>query len=143
MNAASGLIGGTTLGATLAAMKRPVGGRLLHVRYDEDIDAALVAIVDVTRAVAQQVVDCDKYGAIVDRLYPRIDHLAQEMMIARLRGKPKLLREVKPDLPARLEQVLNKAMSLDAGDRFPTMAAFAEAIEGAEESGVFARLFRK
>ena len=68
---------------------------------------------------------------------------AQEMMIARLRGKPKLLREVKPDLPGRLEQVLQKAMALDAGDRFSSMTAFAEAIEGAEESGVFARLFRK
>jgi serine/threonine-protein kinase len=68
---------------------------------------------------------------------------AQEMMIARLRGKPKLLREVKPDLPGRLEQVLNKAMALDPGDRFSSMGAFAEAIEGAEESGVFARLFRK
>lgn len=68
---------------------------------------------------------------------------AQEMMIARLRGKPKLLREVKPDLPARLEAVLGKAMSLDAGDRYPTMTAFAEALEGAEESGVFAKLFKK
>jgi len=68
---------------------------------------------------------------------------AQEMMIARLRGKPKLLREVKPDLPARLEAVLNKAMSVDTGDRYPTMAAFAEALEGAEESGVFAKLFKK
>ncbi len=68
---------------------------------------------------------------------------AQEMMIARLRGKPKLLREVKPDLPARLEQVLNKAMALDPADRFPTMSAFAEALEGAEDSGVFAKLFRK
>ena len=68
---------------------------------------------------------------------------AQEMMIARLRGKPTLLREVKPDLPGRLEQVLNKAMALDPGDRFSSMGAFAEAIEGAEESGVFARLFRK
>jgi serine/threonine-protein kinase len=68
---------------------------------------------------------------------------AQEMMIARLRGKPKMLREVKPDLPSRLEQVLTKAMALDPTDRFPTMTAFAEALEGAEESGVFARLFRK
>ncbi len=68
---------------------------------------------------------------------------AQEMMIARLRGKPKLLREVKPDLPPRLEAVLNKAMSLDAGERFSTMTAFAEALEGAEESGVFAKLFKK
>ncbi len=68
---------------------------------------------------------------------------AQEMMIARLRGKPKLLREVKQDLPGRLEQVLNKAMALDPGDRYTTMTAFVEALEGAEESGVFARLFRK
>lgn len=68
---------------------------------------------------------------------------AQEMMIARLRGKPKTLRDVKPDLPSRLEQVLTKAMALDPADRFPTMTAFAEALEGAEESGVFARLFRK
>jgi eukaryotic-like serine/threonine-protein kinase len=68
---------------------------------------------------------------------------AQEMMIARLRGKPKSLREVKADLPVRLEQVLGKAMSLDPGDRYASMSAFAEALEGAEESGVFARLFRK
>lgn len=68
---------------------------------------------------------------------------AQEMMIARLRGKPKALREVKPDLPVRLEQVLSKAMALDAADRYATMTAFADALEGAEESGVFARLFRK
>ena len=68
---------------------------------------------------------------------------AQEMMIARLRGKPKMLREVKQDLPGRLEQVLNKAMALDPGDRYATMTAFVEALEGAEESGVFARLFRK
>ncbi len=68
---------------------------------------------------------------------------AQEMMIARLRGKPKTLREVKSDLPPRLEQVLTKAMSLDPGDRYPSMTAFADALEGAEESGVFARLFRK
>jgi serine/threonine-protein kinase len=68
---------------------------------------------------------------------------AQEMMIARLKGKPKLLREVKQDLPARLEAVLGKAMALDPGDRFPSMQGFAEALEGAEESGVFAKLFRK
>ncbi len=68
---------------------------------------------------------------------------AQEMMIARLRGKPKLLREARPEMPERLEHVLAKAMSLDPGARYPTMTAFAEALQGAEESGVFARLFRK
>jgi serine/threonine-protein kinase len=68
---------------------------------------------------------------------------AQEMMIARLKGKPKLLREVKQDLPARLETVLGRAMALDPADRFASMQGFAEALEGAEESGVFAKLFRK
>jgi len=68
---------------------------------------------------------------------------AQEMMIARLKGKPKMLREIKEDMPIRLESVLAKAMSLEPGDRYPTMNAFAEALVGAEESGVFAKLFRK
>jgi eukaryotic-like serine/threonine-protein kinase len=68
---------------------------------------------------------------------------AQEMMIARLRGKPKLLREVRQDLPARLESVLGKAMTLETNDRYITMNAFADALLGAEESGVFAKLFRK
>ena len=68
---------------------------------------------------------------------------AQEMMIARLRGKPKGLRDVKPDLPAKLDIALAKSMALDPPDRYLTMQAFAEALEGAEESGVFARLFKK
>lgn len=53
------------------------------------------------------------------------------------------LQIIHRDLPPRLEQVLNKAMALDPADRFPTMSAFAEALEGAEDSGVFAKLFRK
>ena len=74
----------------------------------------------------------------------------QEMMIARLRGKPKMLREIKPDLPARLEQVLNKAMALDPGDRFASMAAFADAFTAAAaektdsapgEGGLLGKLF--
>ncbi|MEP6571475.1 MAG: serine/threonine-protein kinase [Gemmatimonadota bacterium] len=68
---------------------------------------------------------------------------AQEMMIARLRGKPKGLREVRPEMPARLETVFAKSMALDPADRYPTMTAFAEALAGAEESGVFARLFKR
>src|SRR5262245_61370492 len=68
---------------------------------------------------------------------------AQEMMIARLRGKPKALREGRADLPAKLDTAFAKAMSLDPADRYPTMQAFGEALEGAEESGVFARLFKK
>jgi serine/threonine-protein kinase len=68
---------------------------------------------------------------------------AQEMMIARLRGKPKALRDVRSELPGKLDLALAKAMSLEPADRFPTMQAFSEALEGAEESGVFARLFKK
>jgi len=68
---------------------------------------------------------------------------AQEMMIARLRGKPKGLREVRSEMPARLEAVLLKALSLDPADRYATVGDFGAALEGAEESGVFAKLFRK
>ena len=68
---------------------------------------------------------------------------AQEMMIARLRGKPKSLREVRSEMPARLETVLAKAMALEPAERYPTMSTFAEALNGAEESGVFAKLFRR
>jgi serine/threonine-protein kinase len=66
---------------------------------------------------------------------------AQEMMIARLKGKPRLLREVKADLPARLEAVLAKGMALDPAERYPSMTQFGEALMGAEESGVFSRFF--
>jgi serine/threonine protein kinase len=68
---------------------------------------------------------------------------AQEMMIARLKGKARSLREIKSEMPARLDAVLAKAMSLEPNDRFPSMTAFADALNGAEESGVFAKLFRR
>jgi len=68
---------------------------------------------------------------------------AQEMMIARLKGKARNLRDVKPEMPQRVEAVLARAMSLEPNDRFPTMTAFAEALNGAEESGVFAKLFKR
>ncbi|MEO8029193.1 MAG: serine/threonine-protein kinase [Gemmatimonadota bacterium] len=68
---------------------------------------------------------------------------AQEMMIARLRGKARSLRSVKPELPARLDAALAKAMSLEPDERFPTMTAFAEALQATEESGIFAKLFRR
>ena len=46
---------------------------------------------------------------------------------------------MRSELPAKLDVALAKAMSLDPADRFPTMQALGEALEGAEESGVFAR----
>jgi len=68
---------------------------------------------------------------------------AQEMMIARLRGKARLLREARADLPARLEAVLARGMALDPAERYPTMTAFSEALQATEESGIFAKLFRR
>jgi len=68
---------------------------------------------------------------------------AQEMMIARLRGKPKGLREVRSEMPVRLETVLLKALSLDPAERYASVGEFGAALEGAEESGVFAKLFGK
>jgi serine/threonine-protein kinase len=56
---------------------------------------------------------------------------AQDMMIARLRGTPRSLRELRPDLPERLEVALRTAMATDPDARFATASAFAEAL-GAE-----------
>ena len=68
---------------------------------------------------------------------------SQEMMIARLKGKAKSVRAVREDLPVRLELALAKAMALEPEERFPTMTAFAEALQATEESGIFAKLFRR
>jgi serine/threonine-protein kinase len=68
---------------------------------------------------------------------------AQEMMIARLRGQPRNLRDVKPDLPARLESVIAKALASEPAARYQTMGEFAEALQGSVESGVLGKLFGK
>jgi len=54
---------------------------------------------------------------------------AQELQIARLRGQPTLLRAVRPELPARLEAALARALAMEPANRFPSMAAFADALE--------------
>jgi len=53
---------------------------------------------------------------------------AQEMMIARLRGTPQTLRQVRPDLPANLEKALARSLATSPDDRFPTATEFAEAL---------------
>ncbi|OLC97768.1 MAG: hypothetical protein AUJ00_00955 [Gemmatimonadetes bacterium 13_1_40CM_3_70_6] len=53
---------------------------------------------------------------------------AQEMMIARLRGTPLTLRQVRPDLPANLEKALARSLATSPDDRFPTAMEFAEAL---------------
>ncbi|HEU5049010.1 MAG TPA: serine/threonine-protein kinase [Gemmatimonadales bacterium] len=68
---------------------------------------------------------------------------AQEMMVARLRGLPRPLRSVRPDLPARLEAVINRALALEADDRYQSMEEFATALDGVLQGGMLARLFRR
>ena len=45
-------------------------------------------------------------------------------------GSPESLLAVNPDLPGELEQVLAKALAKNPEERFPTAAAFAEALRG-------------
>ena len=68
---------------------------------------------------------------------------AQEMMVARLRGMPRLLRSVRADLPGRLEAVINRALALAPDDRYQSMAEFGRALDGVVNSGVLARIFRR
>jgi serine/threonine-protein kinase len=68
---------------------------------------------------------------------------AQETMIARLRGTPAKLRDVRPELPAKLEAVLLKALAIDPAQRFGSMDEMAHALDAAVASGMLSRLFRR
>ncbi len=68
---------------------------------------------------------------------------AQETMIARLRGTPAKLRDVRPELPAKLEAVLLKALAIDPAERFGSMTEMAHALDAAVATGVLSRLFRR
>jgi eukaryotic-like serine/threonine-protein kinase len=68
---------------------------------------------------------------------------AQETMIARLRGAPTQLRELKSELPAKLETVINKALSVNATERYATMEELAHAFDSTANSGVLSRLFKR
>jgi serine/threonine protein kinase len=68
---------------------------------------------------------------------------AQETMIARLRGAPTPLREVKADLPAKLENVITKALQVNPADRYGSMEELAHALESTTTTGVFSRLFKR
>jgi serine/threonine-protein kinase len=67
----------------------------------------------------------------------------QEMMIARLRGKPVPLRRYRPDLNVRLEKVLLKSLEPDPASRYENVAILADAfIQTLEpdEGGLFAKI---
>jgi serine/threonine protein kinase len=68
---------------------------------------------------------------------------AQETMIARLRGAPAKLRDVRPELPVKLEAVLLKALAIDPAERFASMDEMAHALDAAVSTGMLSRLFRR
>jgi serine/threonine protein kinase len=72
---------------------------------------------------------------------------AQEMMIARLRGTPTPLRQVRPDLPAGLEKALAKSLETSPESRYATALEFAEAltaaVEGTGGGGLFGKIKEK
>jgi serine/threonine-protein kinase len=59
---------------------------------------------------------------------------AQEMMIARLRGRPTPIRQLRADTPPAVEQALAKALQTSPDDRFSSALEFAEALTGSGES---------
>jgi eukaryotic-like serine/threonine-protein kinase len=66
---------------------------------------------------------------------------AQETMIARLRGSPLRLREVRESLPAKLEAVIAKALAADPAERHSSMNELAHAFQSVQGTGVIGRLF--
>jgi serine/threonine-protein kinase len=68
---------------------------------------------------------------------------AQETMIARLRGQPLKLREVRPDFPPKVEAVITRALAMDPGERYGSMTELALAFEAAHSPGLLGRIFRR
>lgn len=76
----------------------------------------------------------------------------QEVMIARLRGSPMTIRELRPDLdvPGAVDRAIGRGLALDPKDRFSGAVEFATALERAaagrepeREEGWRGRLFRR
>ena len=68
---------------------------------------------------------------------------AQETMIARLRGAPLRLRDARPDLPAKLDAVITKALAVNPAERYGSMTELAHAFDSVMSTGVLGRLFRR
>src|SRR5690349_19204797 len=72
---------------------------------------------------------------------------AQEMMIARLRGTPTRLRQLRAELPENLKKALAKAMETNPDSRFSTTMELADALAGNSApggggGGLISKLFR-
>ncbi len=70
---------------------------------------------------------------------------AQEMMIARLRGQPIPLRQLRADVPPAVETALAKALQTNPEDRYATALEFGAALTGPGESsgGLFGKFKEK
>ena len=68
---------------------------------------------------------------------------AQETMIARLRGSPAKLKDLRPELPAKLDAVIQRCLIIDPAERHQNMDELAYAFEGVVATGVLGRLFRR
>jgi serine/threonine protein kinase len=51
------------------------------------------------------------------------------------------LRAVRGELPAKLEAVISKALSVNPADRYGSMTEMAHALESVTSTGVLGRLF--
>jgi len=67
----------------------------------------------------------------------------QETMIARLKGNPTPLRQIRADLPPKLETVVARMLASDPNDRYSSMEELAFALEDVVRAGVLGRLFRR
>ena len=68
---------------------------------------------------------------------------AQETMIARLRGAPTKLRDLRSEMPAKLEAAITRCLAVDVAERFQSMDELAHAFDGVIATGVLGRLFRR
>jgi eukaryotic-like serine/threonine-protein kinase len=73
---------------------------------------------------------------------PFVGKSPQDMMLARLRGEPLHLRSLRPELPARLEAVIDQALAKDPAARIQSMEEFGAALAAVTgTTGVFGRWF--
>jgi eukaryotic-like serine/threonine-protein kinase len=68
---------------------------------------------------------------------------AQEMMIARLRGHPLKLRQLRPEASEGLERALARAMEANPDARYNTALEFAAALTASKEGGFLSRMKEK
>lgn len=66
---------------------------------------------------------------------------AQETMIARLRGQPLRLRDVRADVPSKVEAVIGRALAMDPAERYGSMTELAHALDAAHTPGLLGRIF--